>query len=364
MVVFLVSKALPALLILGMILINAYFVWRGASKLPHVVRSVDVDPPDIAVPEPPMNTTIHILNNTVRIHAEVRASDEGGLRNMYIVMARKLSWDEEGVIWVGPEEIRTKGAEMLENWPTPKIDISDEYTNAEYNLPRKIGVLYNVDYVDEQTCVVDLDITIENCEYYGIRPDEEYWVIFVVEDKAGNLAWNSSLLITSKNKASGGAPESNVIPEGSIRRGHPALYADYPYVPYMVDRQGETWVIGTVEFYGEAYYWIQFTFISSVANATIRTRKGIYAVYGNTGAGFMAGFLLMIPWDKKGLLDAFVGMGFLEFDVGSVVRFYLKTWSFFLTVWACWVYLLAAMLVAALARRLRLRRRRVAEASE
>jgi len=72
----------------------------------------------------------------------------------------------------------------------------------------------------------------------------------------------------------------------------------------------------------------------------------------------------MIPWDKKGLLDAFIGMGFLEFDVGSLVRFCLKTWSFFLTVWACWVYLLAAMLVAALARRLRLRRRRVAEASE
>jgi len=233
-----VSKAFPALLILGMILINAYFVWRGASKLPDVVRAVDVDPPDIAVIEPPMNTTILIVNNTARIHAEVRASDEGGLRNMYIVMARKLSWDEEGVMRVGPEEIRTKGAETLENLPTPKIDISDEYTNAEYNLPGKIRVLYNVDYVDEHICVVDLDITIENCEYYGIGPDEEYWVIFVVEDKAGNLAWNSSLLTTSKNKASGEAPESRVIPEGSICRGHPALYADYPYVPYMVDRRG------------------------------------------------------------------------------------------------------------------------------
>jgi len=92
----------------------------------------------------------------------------------------------------------------------------------------------------------------------------------------------------------------------------------------------------------------------------MRTGRGMYAVYGNTGAGFMAGFLLMIPWGEKALLDAFIGMGFLEFDVGSVVHLYLKTWSFFLTVWACWVYLLAVMLVAALARRLRLRRRRVA----
>ena len=67
--VFLMSKVFPTLLILGMILINTYFVWRGYSILPSVARAVDTDTPDIFVVKPPMNTTVQITNNTMQIHA-------------------------------------------------------------------------------------------------------------------------------------------------------------------------------------------------------------------------------------------------------------------------------------------------------
>ena len=358
--VFLMSKVFPTLLILGMILINTYFVWRGYSILPSVARAVDTDTPDIFVVKPPMNTTVQITNNTMQIHARVRTSDEGGLKNMYIVMAKKLDWSEEGTIMrIGSEEVRTNEAEALEKWPTIAIDISRETTEAKTHSWEGGHIDYFVDYVDEYTCVVDLNITIEDCSYYDITSGEYYWIIFIVEDNAGNFAWNSSLLRTPQSRAIKEAPEWRVIPGGSIHRGHPALSLDYPYIPYIVDNSERTWVIDTATIYGKAFYLIQFAMIPASMNATIRTREGIYATYGNTGAGFMAGFLLMIPWDEKALLDAFIAMGFLEFDVGPVVRFYLRTWSFFLTVWAGFLYAFVSIVAASLARRLRLKGRSI-----
>ena len=108
----------------------------SAYRLVEAASNADLEPPSISILQLQQNTSIAPEEPLV-VRVQLVISDNNKPKTLIVNLVKDTQQYEMGYI-SEKENIKDIGITLTKNWPEPEIDTSNEYTNAEYNLPNML----------------------------------------------------------------------------------------------------------------------------------------------------------------------------------------------------------------------------------
>lgn len=274
------------LLMLMMVVANLAFTAVPAHRLVEAASNADLEPPSISILQPQQNTSI-APGEPLVVRAQLVISDNNKSKTLIVNLVKDTQQYEMGYI-SEKENIKDIGITLTKNWPEPEIDTSRETSDWKINSWEGGYIKYFVDYVNGSACVVDLILVVEDPNYYGISTGN-YWLVFIAEDDAHNVGWNSILLNINANTKI----REFVLPAGSVEFGHPFFWTYKDFKSYFLLKGYDAWQIVTdyVRSFKACRVGLSFLILSENISVSSGFFRKTFSSLGFVRGGFLITFL-------------------------------------------------------------------------